>query len=132
MLRPIGAILVLGTLAVVSVDGVRAQPGAVPAPATTLFAVEIRTGPAWDAAKPANEQAYFAEHSTNLRRLREAGSLIVGARYSDKGLLVLEATSEAEARAQMQRDPSIEHGVFTFELHELNVFYEGAIRRPSR
>lgn len=116
----------------VSAAGVRAQPGGASAPATTLFAVEIRTGPAWDATKPANEQAYFTEHSANLRRLRETGSLIVGARYSDKGLLVLEASSEADARALIQQDPSIEHGVFAFELHELNVFYEGTIRRPAR
>ena len=28
-----------------------------------LFAVEIKTGPAWDSTKPPHEQAYFREHS---------------------------------------------------------------------
>lgn len=75
-----------------------------PAPDLQLFAIEIKVGPKWDAAKPPHEQALFREHSANLRRLREAGTLVIGARYSDKGLVVLSATSLAEARAMMDQD----------------------------
>ncbi|RZU02632.1 YciI family protein [Rivibacter subsaxonicus] len=109
-----------------------AQPASAPAPASRpddrrLFAVEIRTGPAWDAAKPPGEQAHFREHSTNLRRLREQGSLLLGARYADKGLVVLAAASEQEARAMLEQDPAIQNRVFGYELHPFAVFYGGCV-----
>jgi hypothetical protein len=37
---------------------VQAPPAGAPPP-DPLFAVELRTGPRWDPAKPAHEQAYF-------------------------------------------------------------------------
>ena len=109
------------------------QPQAPPPQEPLLFAVEIKTGPMWDQAKPPQEQAHFREHSANLKRLRDAGSLLLGARYSDKGLVVLAAQSEAEARAMMEEDPSIKAGVFKYELHPFNVFYGGSVNpRPRR
>lgn len=98
-----------------------------------LFAVEIRTGPRWDSAKPPQEQAYFREHSANLRRLREAGALIMGARYSDKGLVVLSAFSAADVKVMMEADPSFAAGTFAYEVHPFNVFYSGNVQaRPRR
>jgi uncharacterized protein YciI len=88
-----------------------------------LFAVEIRIGPGWDAAKQAQEQAYFAEHSASLRRLREAGNLVLGARYADVGLLVLSAESIETARALLDVDPAIVHGTFRYDVHRFNAFY---------
>ncbi len=84
------------------------------------------------AAKPPQEQAFFSEHSAHLRRLREQGRLVMGARYADKGLLVLRAASEDEARALLQDDPSLAAGVFSFELHEFRVFYGGGVGTPPR
>jgi uncharacterized protein YciI len=105
---------------------------AAPAP-LLLFAVEIKTGPGWDSAKPPQEQLHFRDHSLNLRRLREQGHLLMGARYADKGLLVLQAPSLAQAQAWMQQDPAIQARVFGFELHPLNVFYPGQVgaARPA-
>lgn len=104
------------------------------APATTealsLFAIEFKTGPNWDASKPPQEQAHFQAHSANLKRLRENGSLLLGARYADKGLIVLKAGSLEEARAMIEVDPSIETGTFVFEAHPFNVFYPGDVQRP--
>ena len=98
-----------------------------------LFAVEIKVGTKWDQSKPPQEQQYFREHSANLKRLRDAGSLIMGARYSDKGLVILAAQSEDEARAMMDVDPSIKAEVFKYELHAFNVFYSGTVnQRPRR
>lgn len=109
-----------------------APPAVTTAPAGLLFAVEVRTGPAWDAAKPPQEQLFFSEHSAHLRRLREQGRLVMGARYADKGLLVLRAASENEARALLQDDPSLAAGVFIVELHEFRVFYGGVVGTPPR
>lgn len=111
----------------------QAQPAAqVAEPVKNLYAVEIRTGTAWDSAKPAHEQAHFRDHSANLKRLRDQGALVLGARYSDKGLVVLQAASEPEAHAMMQADASIQHRVFSYELHEFKVFYAGAVQPKRR
>ena len=103
-----------------------------PAPAadTRLFAVEVKTGPKWDAARAPLEQPFFREHSAHLRQLRDAGHIVVGARYSDKGLLVISAASQAAVRALMDPDPSMVHGTFTYEVHDFNVFYPGTL--PAR
>ncbi|MFN0184866.1 MAG: YciI family protein [Aquabacterium sp.] len=102
------------------------------APASLLFAVEIRTGPAWDASKPPQDQAHFRAHSQHLRHLREQGVLVMGARYADKGLLVLRAASLAQAQALLKDDPSMQAGVFSHEVHEFRVFYSGAVAVPAR
>ena len=104
-----------------SQSGVAQTPAA--SPAKTLFAAEIQVGENWDANKAPNEQAYFAEHSANIKRLREDGSLRLGARYSDKGLLVLLAESRAEAEAMLDQDPSFAAGTFQYQLHPLNAFH---------
>jgi uncharacterized protein YciI len=96
-------------------------------PAAKLFAVEFRTGPAWDANKQPQDQLHFREHSANLKRLRDAGRLLVGARYSDKGLIVLSAATEAEARAEIAKDPTVQAKVFAYEIHPFMVFYSGCL-----
>lgn len=97
-----------------------------------LFAAEIRTGAKWDAAKPPQEQPYFREHSQNLRRLRDAGHLVMGARYGEVGLVVLAAADAAAARAMMDADPSFEAGTFRYDLHPFNVFYGGTLAPRPR
>ena len=101
-------------------------------PAANLYAVEITIGPSWDKAKAAHEQPYFREHSANLGKLREKGALVLGARYSDKGLVVLQAASAQDARAMMDEDPSIQNGVFAYQLHDFNVFYGGSVQPRRR
>jgi hypothetical protein len=88
------------------------------------FVVLFRKGPAWDEAKPANEQPHFREHSANLQALRAAEQLLLGARYSDTGMIVLDAPAEADARALIDRDPAIAAKVFAYDLHPASFFYE--------
>ena len=102
------------------------------AAAPALFAVEFRTGPKWDASKKPHEQVYFREHSANLKRLRDNGSLLVGARYADKGFLIVGAESEASVRALVDVDPSVQNQVFAYELHPFSVFYAGCVLAPKR
>lgn len=103
-----------------------ATPEKAPEPAP-LFAVVFRTGPKWDAAKPPNEQAFFQEHSANLRRLREAGSIAIGARYADVGLIVVTAKDEAEVRRLFEADPSIANGTFQMDVHAFYPFFKGCV-----
>jgi uncharacterized protein YciI len=128
--RKLAIVLSLGLMAA----GAGAQTETPPAsPAeVALFAVEIKVGSKWDSAKPPQEQAFFREHSANLRRMREAGVLVMGARYSDKGLVIVSAASIAEVNAQMEQDPSFAAGTFIYEVHPFNVFYAGELQTPRR
>ena len=110
-----------------------AAPTAAPAASNaSLYAVEFKTGPSWDAAKPPGEQAHFRDHSANLKKLRDQGSLVLGARYSDKGFIVLQAASADEAHAMIKQDPSVQARVFAYELHPFNVFYGGTVAPRQR
>ena len=94
-MRTVTATLVAAVLATALVI---AQSPA-PAPAAPLYAAIYKTGPKWDAAKPPNEQAFFREHSANLAKLRAAGTIVMGARYADIGLVVVTAANVDDARA---------------------------------
>lgn len=92
-----------------------------------LFIVHFTIGENWDKDKPANEQKYFKHHSENLRALRTGNKLLLGARYADKGMIILKATDEVEARKLIEQDSTVVHRVFTFELHPFKPFYDGCI-----
>ena len=95
--------------------------------ARTWFAVEINVGPGWDESISPYEQAYFKEHSAHLKELRSAGHIVMGARYSDVGLLVFSAHSVEEISALMDEDPSMQAGTFSYEIYPMNVFYPGLV-----
>lgn len=95
--------------------------------AEKLFIVHFTLGENWDKDKPANEQKYFKHHSENLRSLRTENKLLLGARYADKGMIIIKASDEAGARKLIERDSTVIHHVFNFELHLLKPFYYGCI-----
>ena len=111
-----------------------AQTPSSPPPAaapTLLYAAVFKTGPKWDPAKPANEQTTFRDHSANLAKLRAAGSIVMGARYGDVGLVVVSAATEADARKLFEADPSISAGTFALEVYRFSVFYPGTVSTPA-
>jgi len=118
---PVAAQIVTGTAAAADAGGVAA--------AGKDFLVVFSLGPGWIAGRPPGEQPSFREHGQNLERLRDAGRIVLGARYSDKGMIVLRAESEAAARAELEADPGVRSGIFTFDLNELRVFYDGFLGR---
>ena len=103
-----------------------------PAPATAspLYAAIFKTGPKWDAARAPNEQSFFREHSANLAKLRSAGTIVMGARYADIGLVVVTAATDADARRLFDADPSVAGGTFTLDVHRFSVFYPGYVGTP--
>jgi uncharacterized protein YciI len=107
----------------------QAPAPAAPAP---LYAAIFKTGPRWDAAKPPGEQAAFKDHSAHLAKLRAAGTIVMGARYADVGLVVVTAATEADARKLFADDPSIAAGTFTVDVHRFSVFYPGQVGTPPR
>jgi uncharacterized protein YciI len=92
-----------------------------------VFALVFRTGPAWDKSKAPGEQAFFADHSKNLRDLRAEGRLLLGGRFSDQGLVLVRAASADEARALVDRDPSVKNGTFQAEVHPFYAFMPGCV-----
>ena len=97
------------------------------APAKQYFIAIFSRGPAWDDAKPANEQVGFEEHSDNLRRLRAENKISIGGRYSDKGMVIVEAQNEVEARSLFASDVMVEKKTFVLDLNQFRPFYKGAI-----
>lgn len=100
-----------------------------PAPAP-LFAAVFKTGATWDASKAPGDQAFFKEHSAHLAQLRARGSIVLGARYADVGLIVVAAASQTEAQRLFEGDPSIAAGTFALEVHRFSVFYPGTVGNP--
>ncbi len=99
------------------------------APPAKYFIAIFSLGPAWQKDRPAHEQLYFKEHSANLRKWREEKKITLGARYSDKGMIVLSARDEAEARAWLENDPMVVNQVFNLEIYPFNPFYTGCIEK---
>ncbi len=97
------------------------------APAKQYFIAIFSKGPAWDEAKPANEQSGFKEHSDNLRRLRSEKKISIGGRYGDKGMVIIEAQNETEAMSLFVSDVMVEKKAFTLELNQFRPFYKGSI-----
>ena len=95
------------------------------APPPRLYAVRLSTGPAWDAAKSPNDQSGMKEHSGNIARLRREGTLVLGARFGELGLLVLRVPDEAAVRAQLAPDPTITSGVFKVQIDVFSPFAHG-------
>lgn len=92
-----------------------------------LYLVEFTTGPNWAADTPPQEQTGFSDHSANLSHLRTTGVLQFGARYGDKGIVLLKLPDEAAVREALAKDPSIAAGVFKAVIHEFHPFYPGEV-----
>ena len=91
--------------------------------AMSQFIVHFELGASWDKSLPPQQQPKFAEHSQNLNRLRKQNVIVFGARYSDLGVIIVEAESLAAAEAIISVDPGIQSGIFNYKIAKLNVFY---------
>ena len=78
------------------------------------------------------EQTGFAGHSANLARLRKDGILLFGARYSDKGVVLLRLPDEAAVHTELAADPALAAGVFKAAVHAFHPFYPGEVPAAGR
>jgi len=104
---------------------VRAQ-----APTDSLYIVTYTTGSAWDSVKAPQEQRYFAEHSRNLAALRKTGIIKMGARYAEKGIIIIAAPSGKVAYELIHADEAVANHLFNADIQKFNVFYDGCITKP--
>lgn len=96
----------------------------------SLFIVTYTLGPGWDTTLPPGSQKHFKEHSTNLGTWRKEGLIRFGARYADKGIIVITAPTLAALRSRIEGDPAVSGGVFRADIQPLQPFYEGCIEKP--
>ena len=118
-------ILILGSCSVIAQSSTTSlqQSG----PTKQYFIAIFSKGPAWNEAKPANEQNGFKEHSDNLRPLRAEKKLSIGGRYAEKGMVIVEAQNEADAKSFFVADMMLEKKTFVLELNQFRPFYKGTI-----
>ncbi len=87
------------------------------------FVVHFSLGPDWDQNKPPAEQTGFAEHSANMQRLRAEGFILLGARYDELGMLIVQSDSLATAERIIQADPAVTNRIFNYSIAPLSIFY---------
>jgi len=102
-----------------------------PNSADSLFIVTYMVGSSWDTSKQPNEQMYFKEHSANLSKLRKEGVIKAGARFADKGMIVISVKSFTTAKEIILSDVAVVNKLFEADIQRLNVFYEGCLERPK-
>ena len=91
------------------------------------FVALYTVGESWDAEKPPQEQAYFKEHSAHLSDLRKASKIVLGARYSDTGIIILKVKDEAEAQELINSDTAIQNKLFQVQIFPYYPFYKGCV-----
>ena len=91
------------------------------------FIALYTVGVNWDADKTPNDQLYFKEHSAFLSKLRKEKTIIMGARYSDTGMIVLEAVDLESAQNLLHEDIALQKGLFNVVVHPFHAFYTGCI-----
>lgn len=76
------------------------------------------------------QQAIVGRHSDYLESMADQGKVVLAGRCWDGplGVIVLEAADEAEARAIVDRDPSVSAGLQTAELYPFQVVLERGSR----
>jgi len=99
--------------------------------AQKYYALIYTTGDNWDHDKNPQDQPYFEEHSDHLAQLRKEGKISIGARYSDKGFILLNVKNENEAQEILKQDISVDKGIFKAELHPFNPFYFGEVKKNA-
>jgi hypothetical protein len=97
----------------------------------SLYIATYTSGSAWDQSKGPNEQPHFKEHSARLGQLRKDGVIKFGARYGDKGSIVIIAKNFTAAKEIIHADVAVINKLFTVDIQKLNIFYEGCLERPK-
>ena len=72
-----------------------------------FFVVERRSGPEYDPSRPLEEQSGWDAHAAFMDALVDTGFVVLGGPLADefRVILVVEAESEHDVRATLDRDP---------------------------
>ena len=85
------------------------------------FLVLLHRGPTYTTERSAEQTRIFQGHMENIRRLGNAGKLVVAGPFEDDGdlvgLFVFKVDSLSEAKRLVAMDPAIQSGRFRAEIH---------------
>ena len=98
-------------------------------PTRQYFIVIYTPGSAWNAAISPGEQLHFKTHSRHLQTLRTENKITLGARYADKGMIIITGENEGEIRSTIMSDSAVIDKIFTAEIYPYNVFYYGCLEK---
>ena len=87
-----------------------------------LYTIRM-TRPAMKDDPTPQEQAIMGEHFAYLKARTEAGELLLAGPCLDAafGIVIFDADSDDAARAIMENDPSVIHGVMQADLHPFRI-----------
>ncbi len=106
--------------AVCAQDAKPARPAAEYEMTSYVFGL-LRKGPNWGAGSKEERERIQAGHMANIRRMAEAGRLIVAGPLTDdgdiRGIFIFRAKSPDEVRGMAEQDPAIKAGRLVLELH---------------
>jgi uncharacterized protein YciI len=94
----------------------------------SLFIVIYTMGEGWDESKSPDEQTYFKEHSSFLSNLHSEKTILIGGRYSDKGMIIIKAADYPTAKNIIESDSAVISKTFNSEIYPINFFYKGCIQ----
>jgi len=88
---------------------------------TTYYVGFLYRGALWTPGETPESRKLQEEHMANIRRMGEAGKLVIAGPFTDdgelRGLYVFRAASAEEARALVESDPAVKAGRLRFEIH---------------
>lgn len=88
---------------------------------TTYYVGFLYRGARWSPGETPESRKLQEEHMANIRRMGEAGKLVIAGPFTDdgelRGLYVFRAASAEEARALVESDPAVKAGRLRFEIH---------------
>jgi uncharacterized protein YciI len=88
-------------------------------PATSLFVILYKQGPAWKGGVPMQKQDAIGAHYKYMKQLFEQGVILDAGPTTDEpgGLVILKVADLSSATAAMDADPSITLKMFVGEVH---------------
>lgn len=89
------------------------------APASSLFVILYKQGPAWKEGVPMRQQEAIIPHFKYMKKLFEAGTILEAGPTLDEpgGVVILKTKDLDEAKAIMAADPSVSMKMFVGEVH---------------
>ena len=97
----------------------------IPSDMTTVYLCLLKRGPVWSAEESEVATARQAAHLAHLRRLSDAGSLIMAGPLGDngdiRGICIYRVGSQAEAQSLADADPAVQAGHLVAEIHPWHV-----------
>lgn len=88
---------------------------------TTYYVGFLFRGPKWTPEDTPETRKLQEEHMANIRKMGEAGKLVIAGPFMDggdlRGLYVFRVATPEEAKALVESDPAVKAGRLRFELH---------------